>query len=169
MLAPAAQPRQPFHQALGVPNLDVVGMHARLDPFADQPAGHRVGVALHVDGAAAVHTHPHALAGFQSLRRQGPQHRQLLGQPHCPPLVALFKQLPQKCRVGRATGEVAAAAQHQRLVQRSLELVMTLLHVAVLVRLVRVDRLALHVVVPQQSLITPLERVAVAARRHGGG
>jgi hypothetical protein len=46
---------------------------------------------------------------------------------------------------------------------------MTLLHVAVLVRLVRVDRLALHVVVPQQSLITPLKRVAVAARRHGGG
>jgi hypothetical protein len=94
MLAPTPQPRQPFHQTLGVPNLDVVGMAAGLDPFADQTAGHRVGVALHVDGAAAVHTHPYALAGLQSLRRQGPQHRQLLGQPRRPTLVALPEQLP---------------------------------------------------------------------------
>jgi hypothetical protein len=168
MLASAPQPRQPFHQTLGVPNLDVVGMDPGLDPFADQPAGHRVGVALHVDGAATIHAHPHALARLQTLRRQGPQHRQLLGQPRRPTLVALREQLPQKRRVRRAAGKIAAAAQHQRLVQRPLELVMTLLHVAVLVRLVRVDRLALHVVMPQQSLITPLKRVAVAARRHGG-
>jgi hypothetical protein len=144
-------------------------MDPGLDPFADQAAGHRIGVTLHVDGAATIHTHPHTLAGFQTLRRQRPQHRQLLGQPRRPTLVALPEQLPQKRRVRRATCEVAAAAQHQRLVQRALELVMTLLHVAVLVRLVRVDHLALHVVVPQQALITPLKRGAVAARRRRGG
>jgi len=169
VLAATPQSRQPFHPTLGVPDLDVVGMDPGLDPFADQAAGHRVRVALHVDGAATVHAHPHTLAGLQTLRRQRPQHRQLLSQPRRPTLVALPEQLPQKRCVGCAADEVPAAAQHQRLVQRPLELVMTLLHVAVLVRLVRVDHLALHVVVPQQALITPLKRVAVAARRRRGG
>jgi hypothetical protein len=69
MLAPAAQPRQAFHLLLGVPHLDVVGVDAGLDPFADQTAGHRVGVAADVDRAAVVHPHRHALAGVEPLRR----------------------------------------------------------------------------------------------------
>jgi hypothetical protein len=43
-----------------------------------------------------------------------------------------------------------------------------LLHVAVLVRLRRVDRLALQAVVPQQRLVTPLKGRPIAARRDGG-
>jgi len=35
MLAAAAQTRQAFHLLLGVPNVEVVGMDADLDPFAD--------------------------------------------------------------------------------------------------------------------------------------
>lgn len=73
MLAPATQTRQAFHLLLGVPHLDVVGVDAGLDPFANQTAGHRVGVAAHVDRAAVIHPHRHALAGVQPLRRQRPQ------------------------------------------------------------------------------------------------
>lgn len=73
VLAPAAQARQTLDQALGVPHLDVVGEKPRLDPLADQPAGHRVGVAADVDGAAAVHPHPDALVGAEALSRQRPQ------------------------------------------------------------------------------------------------
>ena len=72
VLAAAPQARQPFHQPLGVPDLDVVGVQTGLDPFPNESAGHRVGVALHVDSAAAIDPHPHALAGFQTTRRQGP-------------------------------------------------------------------------------------------------
>src|SRR5690348_5820669 len=36
MLAPPAQTWQALHQALGVPDLDVVGEQAGLDPFPDQ-------------------------------------------------------------------------------------------------------------------------------------
>jgi len=52
VLAPAAQTRTAFDEALRVPDLEVVGMQTDFHPFADQPAGHRVGVATDVDGAA---------------------------------------------------------------------------------------------------------------------
>ncbi len=89
VLAPAAQPRQPLDQPLGVPDLDMVGEKPGLNPFPDQPAGHRVGVAADVDGAAAVRPHPDALVGVKALPRQRPQQGQLLDQPRPPALVAL--------------------------------------------------------------------------------
>ena len=69
VLAPATQPRQALDQALGVPDLDVVGEEAGLDPLPDQPAGHRVGVADDVDGATTVHPHGDALAGVEACVR----------------------------------------------------------------------------------------------------
>jgi len=73
VLASTPQSRQVFHKLLGVPDLEVVGMHTRLDPLADQAAGHRVGVAADMDGAAAIDTHPDAFASVQTLGRQRPQ------------------------------------------------------------------------------------------------
>jgi hypothetical protein len=78
VLAPAAQPRQALDQALGVPDLDVVDVQARLDPLPDQPAGHRVRVAADVDGAAAIHPHGDTLAGVEALPGQRAQQGQLL-------------------------------------------------------------------------------------------
>jgi hypothetical protein len=75
MLAPTPQSRQAFHKLLGVPDLEVVGMHTCLDPLADQAAGHRVGVAADMDGAAAIDTHRQASASVQALGRQRPQQR----------------------------------------------------------------------------------------------
>jgi hypothetical protein len=69
VLAPATQPRQALHQALGVPDLDVVGVQPGLHPFPDQTAGHRVRVAADVDGAATIHPHRDALAGVEALPR----------------------------------------------------------------------------------------------------
>jgi hypothetical protein len=168
VLAPATQARQVLDQLLGVPDLDVVGVQPGLHPFPDQPAGHRVGVATDVDGAATIHPHREALAGVEALPRQRPQQGQFLDQPRLSAAVALREQLPQERLVRRPAGEVTAAAQHQGLVQRPLELPVALLHVAVLMRLRRVDRLALHAVVPQQRLVTPLEGWPIAAGRDGG-
>jgi hypothetical protein len=163
VLAPAAQPWQTLDQALGVPDLDVVGVQAGLHPLPDQPAGHRVGVAADVDGAPGIHPHLDALAGVEALPRQRSQQGQLLDQPRLPAPIPLGEQPPQEPLVRRPAGEVPAAAQHQGLVQRPLELPVALLHVAVLVRLRRVDRLALQAVVPQQRLVTPLKGRAIAA------
>jgi hypothetical protein len=73
MFASSTQSRQAFHKVLGVPDLDVIGVQTCLDPFADQAAGHRVGVAADVDGAATIDTHRDAFAGVQALGRQRPQ------------------------------------------------------------------------------------------------
>jgi hypothetical protein len=169
MLAAAAQARQAFHLLLGVPNVDVVGVDTGLDPFADQAAGHRVGVAENVDRAAAVHAYRHALTGVESLCRQRPQQGQLLFQPLHAPLVALREQLTHERLVVAAARKIAAATQHQGLVEGTFKLVMALLHVAVLVRPRRVDGLALQAVVVQQALITLLKRLPIAAGRHRGG
>jgi hypothetical protein len=96
-----------------------------------------------MDGTAAIHSYLHALASVDSLARQRMQHGQLLRQPLHPALIALGEQLPHKRLVVATAGEIPAAPQTQGLVQRPLELPMALLHVAVLVRLRRVNRLAL--------------------------
>jgi hypothetical protein len=143
MFASTTQPRQPFHLLLGVPHFEVVGVQAHLDPFADQPAGHRIGVIADVDRAATIHTHRQALAGIESLRRQRSQHSQFLLQPLDATLVALPEQRADKRFVVRAPDEVPTATQQPRLIQGTLELAMALLDVAVLVRPGRVDGLAL--------------------------
>jgi hypothetical protein len=158
VLAASPQPRQRFQQPLRVPDLDALRVQPRFHPFADQPPSHRVGVALEVDRAARVHTHRHALARLQPPRRQRTQQRQFLGQPASTARVELGEQATQELLILRPTREVPAAAQHQGLVQRPLELAMALFHVPVLVGMARLDRLSLQAVVPQQRLVTLRER-----------
>jgi hypothetical protein len=80
----------------------------------------------------------------------------------------LPKQLPQEHRVRGPVGKIPTATQHQGLVQGALELPMALFHIAVLMRLRRVDRLALQAVVLQQRLVTALKGRSIAAGWHRG-
>jgi hypothetical protein len=80
VLAPTAQARQRLHQTLPVPHLQAFGVQPSFDTLADQPTGHRVGVAFDMQRAARVHTHVQTFAGLQPPRGQRPQLRQLLGQ-----------------------------------------------------------------------------------------
>jgi hypothetical protein len=72
LLAPAPKPRQFVHPTGPVPDLQSFGPDVNLDPLADQPARHRVGVPLDVDRAATVHPHLPPLARLQTPRRQRP-------------------------------------------------------------------------------------------------
>jgi hypothetical protein len=121
-----------------------------------------------VDRAAAIHPHAPPLTRLQPPRRQRPQQRHFLRQPPAPVGVELPEQLPQERLVRRSAGEVPAATQQQRLLQRPLELAMTLLDVTVLVGTTRLDRLPLQAIVPQQSLVTVGERGPPGPWRHGG-
>jgi hypothetical protein len=76
--------------------------------------------------------------------------------------------VPQERLVGRAAGEVAAAPQHQGLIESPLELPVALLDVAVLVGLGGLDGLPLQPVVPQQGLIPLVEGRPLRPRRDGG-
>ena len=151
------QPGQLLQPLLAVPDLDPLGVQPGLDALADQPAGHRVDVALDPHGAARVHPHLQPLARLQAVPRQRPQQGPLLGQAGRPAGVLPGEHLPQERRVVVPAGEVPAAPQHQRLVHGGLEAVVALLHVAVLAALARPDRLPLQPVVPEQRLVALLE------------
>jgi len=91
VLAATPQPRQRLDQALRVPHLQALGKQPRLDPLADQTAGHRVRVAFDVQRAAFIHPHLQAFARLQAACRQRSQLRQLLGQAGLPARVPLGK------------------------------------------------------------------------------
>jgi hypothetical protein len=169
VLAPASQPGQLLHTPTGEPDLDSFGKDTSLHPLADEPSRHRVDVALDVDRAATVHPHLSSLTRLQSLIRQRPQSRPLFGQTLLPARVELTKQPLQELLVGGPTVEVAVPPQQQRLLQRPLEAVMALFHVAVLVALTGLDGLPLQPVVPEQPLITLIEARPFGPRRDGGG
>ena len=101
------------------------------------------------------------------MGRQPSEQRQLFRQSRLPVRVELLEQPPQERLVGHSTDEVAAAPQQQRLLQRSLELVVALFGVAVLVGVAGLDGLALQSVVPQQGLVSLGEHRPVRPRRHG--
>jgi hypothetical protein len=154
VLAATTQTRQRLHLTLRVPHFQLLSVDPHLDLFADEPAGHRVGIAGDVNCAACVHTHLEPLASLQPPRRQRMQLRQFFGQPRLPARVELREQLAQESFILGPAAKVAAATQQQRLLQGPLELAVTLLAVAVLVGLAGLDRLALELIVPQQRLVT---------------
>ncbi len=169
VLAPAPQPRQVLHPPLGVPQFDPLGVQAGLEALADQPAGHRVDVALHPDGAAGLHPHPQRLERLQPALGQRTQQGHLLGQSVPTPGVELGEQGLQEGGVGVPAGEVPTAPQHQGLVQGGLEAVVPLFHVAVLVAPAGLDGLGGQSVVLEQGLVASLEGVGATAGLHGGG
>ena len=163
------QSRQRVDAPVRVPDLDAVGEQPRFDRLADQPAVHRVGVAVNVDQAAGVDAARHLQARRQPRVGQVPQRRDFLGEAVRATRVPRRHDLLQERGVLVAAGKLPAAAEQQRLVDRGLEVPVRRLRVAVLVRLPRVGPLARHAVVRQQVAVPGLE---LAGRRqvvHGRG
>lgn len=157
VLVAADQPRERVDVPVGVPDFDAVGEQAGLDLFAHEATVHRVGVAMDVDQAARVDPAPHLQARRQAGRGQVAQRPPLLGDPTPTLGVPRRDELLQEGRVLRAAGEVAAAAEQQRLFDGGLEVPVCRLGVAVLVRLPGVDPLARQAVVRQEVAIAGLE------------
>jgi hypothetical protein len=162
MLVPTTQPRQCLDALLRVPDLDVLHVQPHFHGLANQTARHGVGVPLHMEQTPRIHLGLHTLARFQPPRGQAPQQAPFLGQTLQAAGIELHAQLPQIVRIGLTAGKIPAATQQQRLLQRLREAVVTLLDIAVLVRLPRLDLLADQIVMRQQALVTLRERPAVA-------
>ena len=111
VLGASAQTRQRLYQPLRVPDLDALRVQSGLHPLADQPAGHRVGIAPDVNRTASVHADPKPLARLQPPRRQRLQQRQLLGQSRPPARIQLLEQTTQERRIVHPAPEVPTAAQ----------------------------------------------------------
>ena len=165
----AHQPRQRVDAPVRVPDLDAVGEEPGLDPLADQPAVHRINVAVQVDQAAAVDPARYLQTRRQSRFGQGLQRRHLFGEAVGPARIPRGHDLLQERPVLLAAGEFATAAEEQRLIDGGLEVSVRRLGVAVLVRLPCVDPLAGHAVVGQQVAIPGLEFAGRREVVHGGG
>jgi hypothetical protein len=169
VLGLAPQPLHRLHEGSRVPDLDLLGTDAHLDHLADQPRRHRIGVVLDPDGTAPAHLDPLPLRRLQLARRQGPQLLQLRGQPLLAAGVAAGHHRAQQLLIGRPAGEVATAAQQQRLLQGLLEAAVALLAVAVLVPTGRVGRLGVQPVMGQQRPVAGRVLLGAALVVHGQG
>ncbi len=162
MLAPPAQARHLLDLLLPIPDFHLVHVQPRLHLLADQPARHRVHVAVHIDQAARVHLHPLAPGRLHAPFRQLLHHRHLFGQPLPATGVQPLEHRFQKTPVLVHAGKIHAAAQHQLLRHCSLEAMMPLLHIAVLVPMTGLCLLALQPVVVHQTLVTIRELSRIA-------
>jgi hypothetical protein len=151
------QPRQGVHVDVRVPDFHAVGIQPRFDLLAHQTAMHRIGVAVNVDQATRVHAHRQPQATVLALRRQRLEHGAFGGVPLPARRVTRGHHLLEKAAVFVLTGEVAAAAQMQRLVHSGFEMSMRRLTVAVLVRLANIDPLAGQAIMFQQAAIARLK------------
>lgn len=154
VLAVARQPGHRLNLHSRPPHFDLVGVDHDIDLHPDQPAGNRVGVAADLNRAAAVNLDAAYSPPMVELRRrQFAEVCQLLLEFVATASVPLVDQLLEKLLVLDAAGEVAAAAQMQRLVDGCLQVSVRGLHIAVLMRLAGVGPLRLNLVVVHQILV----------------
>ena len=165
----AHQARQRVDVLVRVPDLDAVGEEPCFDPLLDQPAMHRIRVAVNVNQAASVHAAPHLQARRQPRVGQVPDRRDFLGEAVGAARVPRRRDLLQERDVLLALSERAAAAEQQRLIDRGLEVTVRRLRVAVLVSLPRVDPLTRHAVMREQVAIPGLELTPLRMVVHGRG
>lgn len=151
------QSRQRVDVLVRVPDFDTVCKQSRFDLFADQPAVHRISIAVDVNQAAGVDAAGHLQATVEPSIGQCAERRRLFGEAVAPAGVANRHHVLQEIHVLLAAGKVAAAPQEQCLIHGGLEVPMRRLAIAILVRLPNVDPVTGHAVVRQQVAIARLK------------
>jgi hypothetical protein len=91
---------------------------------------------------------------LQPASRECRQHGHFLSKTLLSVGIASGHELAEKRLIVGSAGEIAAASEHQGLVDGLLETVMTLLDVAILVGLSRLDRLTLETIMREQCLVS---------------
>ena len=132
-----------------------------IQQLTDQSAGQRISVAADVDRAPRIDPCLEPSGHFQPASRQGRQHGHFLEITLLSVGIASGHELLEERLIVAAAGEFAAPAKHQGLVNGLLEAVMTLLDVAILVGLSRLDRLGFETVMRHQGLVSPSEHLVL--------
>jgi hypothetical protein len=169
MLTPASESWQGVQLPGPMPDVEGLGPDVDIDPLADQTAGQRVGVAAHMDRAARIDPGLEPPGHLQPAGRQGRQDGHLLMRTLLSVGVATGHELLEEQLIVASAGEIAAASEHQGLVDGLLEAVVTLLDVAILVGLSRLDRLAFEPVMRGQPLVASGEHLGFGVAVDRGG
>jgi hypothetical protein len=154
MLASASESRQGVELSGPVPDVESFGPDVNIHLFADQSAGQRVGVAADMDRAPGIDPGLEPASHLQPASRQRRQHGHFLTKTLLSSGIASGHELLEEQLVIASTGEITAPSEHQGLVDSLLETVMTLLDVAILVGLSRLNRLTFEPVMCEQRLVS---------------
>lgn len=161
VLAIARQPRHLLDLAARPPDFDHIGVDHHVNIQADQPTGNRIRVAADLNRAAAANLNAaDALPMIELAERQLAETCLLFGELVGAARIAFVNQPHQKLFVLFPAGEVAAAAQHERLIDGRFQMAVRGLDVAVLMRLSSVDPLRLDLVVVHQVAVA-LAKLAI--------
>lgn len=169
MLASAPESRQRVQLPGPVPDVEGLGPDVDIHLFPDQSAGQRVGVAADMDRAPGIDPGLEPSRHLQPASRQGRQHGHFLMNTLLSIGIASGHELLEERLVVASAGEITAPPQHQSLVDGLLEAVVTLLDVAILVGLSRLDRLAFEAIMREQCLISPGEQLGFGSVVDRGG
>jgi hypothetical protein len=169
MLAPASEPGQGVQLPGPVPDVEGLGPDVDLHLLADQSAGQRVGVAADVDRAPGIDPGLEPPGHLQPASRQRRQGGHLLMKTLLSTGIPPGHEPLEKQLIVAPAGEIAAASEHQGLVDGLLEAVVTLLDVAILVRLPWLDRLAFEPVMREESLVSASEHFGFGIAVDRGG
>jgi hypothetical protein len=154
MLAPASESRPGVKLSGPVPDLEGFGSDVNIHLFADKTAGQRIGIAADMDRAPGIDPGFEPASHLQPANRQRRQHGHFLTKTLLSSGIASGHELLEKRLVVASTGEITAPSEHQGLVDRLLETVMTLFDIAILVGLSRLDGLAFETVMREQCLVS---------------
>jgi hypothetical protein len=161
MLPPAPKPRQGVDLAGAVPDLQGLDHDVNVHRLTDQSAGQGVRVAADVDRAPRIDPRLEPAGHLQPASRQGRQHGHFFEETLLSVGIAPGHEPLEEDLIVAAAGEIAAPAKHQGLIDGLLEAVMTLLDVAILVGLSRLDRLGFEAVMRHQGLVSPGEHLGL--------
>lgn len=169
VLTPAPESRQGVQLPGPMPDLESLGPDVDIDLFADQSAGQRVGVAADVDRAPGIDPGLEPPGHLQPASRQGRQDVHLLTKTLLSVGIASGHEPLEEQRIVASAGEIAAASEHQSLIDGLFEAVMTLFNVAILIGLSRLDRLSFEPVMGEQSLVASGEQLGFRVTVDRGG
>jgi len=155
VLAAPGEARHPLHLGVPIEHLEVVGVDHDVHRVANQSAGDRIRVPLDLNRAAGADLDvadplPVIELACRQLAEAGFFLSELVGSRGIP----LVHQSAEERFVLFAAGEVAAAAQQERLIDDRLQVAVRRLDVAVLMCLAGIGPMRLDLVVVHQVLIT---------------
>jgi hypothetical protein len=162
----AVEPGKFLNQHRAELHLEAFDLDMDISKFTDQSAGHRVGVELDANRTSLADPHLASMLCVNALCRKISQFCSVLPEPLGLSAIAPYHELTDELLISHSILEVAAAAEHQHLINSRLESVMALLGISILMGLTGVDGLSFQAIVRQQGAVMLLEQFTIAKVVH---
>jgi hypothetical protein len=152
-----------------MPDVEGFGADVNIHLFADQATRQRIRVAADMDRAPRIDSGLEPSRHLQPATRQGRQHGHFFEKSLLSVGIASGHEFLEERLIVASAGEIATPSEHQGLVDGLLETMVTLLDVAILVGLSRLDRLTFEAIMCEQSLVSASKQLGFGIAVDRGG